>query len=127
MTTTYVCSFKDIECSSNSENWCGVCPQWQLKTKSTDQSAKSQEALDEVLKSMMPKDSALPVHIYFTVVERSYAQIGFNAGEAYGRKQALEDAVNKIDNLFSAFSVAESSGYNEALRDAKLEIKELMK
>jgi hypothetical protein len=52
-----------------------------------------QEALDEVLKSMIPKDSAMPVHIYFTVVERSYAQIGFNAGEAYGRKQALDDLI----------------------------------
>jgi hypothetical protein len=74
---------------------------------------ESQEALDEVLKSMIPKDSAMPVHIYFTVVERSYAQIGFNAGEAYGRKQALEDALAIVQN-------------ENKVGDMEFEIKELL-
>jgi hypothetical protein len=26
MTTTYVCSVKDIECGSKPENWCSKCP-----------------------------------------------------------------------------------------------------
>jgi hypothetical protein len=26
MTTTYVCSYKDIECGSKPENWCSKCP-----------------------------------------------------------------------------------------------------
>jgi hypothetical protein len=54
---------------------------------------ESQKAFDAWMASQLPIGATLPVHIYFNIVERHFAKIGFDAGEAYGRtEQATEIA-----------------------------------
>jgi hypothetical protein len=91
MTTTYVCSVKDIECGSKPENWCSKCP-LKLRTNGTKEVAmnESQKAFEAAYPHYDQRLGADGKH-HSRVSQDAY--IYFSKWLAYGRKQALEDAV----------------------------------
>jgi hypothetical protein len=86
--TTYVCSFKDIECGANPENWCGVCPQWQLKTKSIAPATKSQEVFEKKYAHISDLTKS-PTGVYTDVLTYCSFELWDMTWEV-SRKQALE-------------------------------------